>query len=100
MKKFINVYKNHILKKLNFKFKWKHTGRDFFLESFYHKGYWFYGKDREKEELKILNQLIKKGDSVLEVGTHIGYLSQVFENLIGSEGSLLLIEPTPKVYSF
>ena len=44
-----------LLKKFNFEFKWKHdiTKRSFYLRSFDHKGYWFYGKNREKDELKF-----------------------------------------------
>ena len=38
-----------LLKKFNFEFKWKHdiTRRPFYLKSFDHKGYWFYGKYRQ-----------------------------------------------------
>lgn len=65
-----------VLKTLNFEFRWKHdlTNKPFYLQSYYHKGYWFYGQDREKDELYFFQKLISKGDSVLEVGTHIGYL--------------------------
>ena len=86
-----------VLKKLNFEFKWKHdlTNRSFYLQSYYHKGYWFYGKNREKDELDIFQKLIEKGDTVLEVGTHIGYLTQYFEFLVGNEGQVFAVEPTP-----
>lgn len=86
------------LKVFNFKFKWKHdiTKRDFYLESFNHKGYWYYGKNREQFEINAFYRLIKKGDKVLEVGTHIGYVTQVFEEIVGKEGQLVVIEPTPK----
>ena len=86
-----------ILKTLNFEFRWKHdlTNRPFYLQSYYHKGYWFYGQNREKEELDFFQKLIGKGDSVLEVGAHIGYLTQYFEFLVGVEGHVLAVEPTP-----
>ena len=86
-----------VLKKLNFEFKWKHdlTNRPFYLQSYYHKGYWFYGQNREKDELKFFKKLIGKGDNVLEVGTHIGYLTQYFEFLVGDTGHILAVEPTP-----
>jgi len=85
-----------LLKKLNFEFKWRHdiTKRPFYLKSFDHKGYWFYGKDREIDELKFFKKLILQGFSVLEVGTHIGYLTQYFEDLVGSKGRVLAVEPT------
>ena len=86
-----------VLKKVNFEFRWKHdlTKRPFYLQSYYHKGYWFYGKNREKDELDLFQKLITKGDTVLEVGTHIGYLTQYFEFLVGDEGQVLAVEPTP-----
>jgi len=85
-----------LLKKFNFEFKWKHdiTKRPFYLKFFDHKGYWFYGKDREKEELYFFKKLILKDSCVLEVGTHIGYLTQYFEDLVGEEGRVLAVEPT------
>jgi len=86
-----------LLKKFNFEFKWKHdlTKRPFYLQSFYHKGYWFFGHIREKEELKYFQKLIVKGGNVLEVGAHIGYLTQYFEDLVGFSGRVLTVEPTP-----
>ena len=86
-----------VLKTLNFEFRWKHdlTNKPFYLQSYYHKGYWFYGQNREKDELYFFQKLISKGDSVLEVGTHIGYLTQYFEFLVGDAGHILAVEPTP-----
>ena len=86
-----------VLKKLNFEFRWKHdlTNKPFYLQSYYHKGYWFYGQNREKNELYFFQNLIGKGDSVLEVGSHIGYLTQYFEFLAGDSGHILAVEPTP-----
>ena len=100
--KFLRYLLIPVLKKFNYQLRWKHdiTKRFFFLELFNHKGYWYYGKNREKEEIDFYNKLIKKGDCVLEVGTHIGYLTQVFENLVGKEGKVLAVEPTPKSLFF
>ena len=91
-----------VLKKVNFEFRWKHdlTNRPFYLQSYYHKGYWFYGKYREKDELDLFQKLIAKGDTVLEVGTHIGYLTQYFEFLVGDEGQVLAVEPTPNSINY
>ena len=91
-----------VLKKLNFEFRWKHdlTNRPFFLQSYYHKGYWFYGQNREKDELDFFQKFIVRGDNVLEVGTHIGYLTQYFEHLVSDSGKVLAIEPTPYSLSY
>jgi FkbM family methyltransferase len=85
-----------ILRKLNFEFCWKHdvTGRKFYLLTFLHKGYWFYGAEREEEELKKFKELINRGDTVLEIGAHIGYVTQIFEEIVGESGKVLVAEPT------
>ena len=95
---FLRILIIPVLKFFNFKFKWKHdvTNRPFYLESFKHKGYWYYGKNREQNELDAFFSLIKKGNKVLEVGTHIGYFTQVFEEIVGEEGQVIAIEPTPE----
>ena len=74
-----------LLRKLNFDFRWTHdfTKRPFYLNTFKHKGYWYYGKNREKSEINCFCKLIKKGDKVLEVGAHIGYVTQIFEKIVG-----------------
>ena len=104
MKKFISSIKIirilflPFLNFFNFEFKWKHdiTKRDFFLESFKHKGYWYYGRSIENYEINSFYKLIKSGDNVLEVGSNIGYLTQVFEQIVGHSGQVLVIEPTPE----
>ena len=87
-----------LLNLFNFKFKWKHdiTKRPFYLETFKHKGYWYYGKKREQSEIDVFYKLVKKGDKVLEVGTHIGYITQVFEDIVGEDGQVFVVEPTPE----
>ena len=86
-----------ILKKLNFQFRWRHdlTNRPFYLESYFHKGYWYYGLNREKEAIAFFKKYINFGDKVIEVGAHIGYLTQFFEELVGDKGCVIAIEPTP-----
>lgn len=87
-----------ILKRLNFEYGWKHdiTLRRLYLETWLHKGYWYYGKHRESSEVEMFRKLINKGDCVFEIGGHIGYVTQIFEDLVGAEGNVLVAEPTPK----
>lgn len=87
-----------ILRKLNFEYGWKHdiTLRKLYLETWLHKGYWYYGSQRESSELKMFSKLVNKGDCVFEIGGHIGYVTQIFEDLVGAEGKVLVAEPTPK----
>lgn len=63
------------------------------LHSFKHKGYWFHGKNREKETLAIIQEVLKPNDVVIEVGGHIGYLSIFFARITGNEGKVYVFEP-------
>ena len=60
-----------------------------------HKGYWFYGSRRDINEIKNLRKLIFSSSKVLEVGAHIGYLTQLFENLLSPNGQIIVVEPSP-----
>jgi FkbM family methyltransferase len=44
----------------------------------------------------MFSKLINKGDCVFEIGGHIGYVTQIFEDLVGAKGKVLVAEPTPK----
>jgi FkbM family methyltransferase len=69
------------------------TGTPFRLHSFKHKGYWFYGKRRESETMRFFAEFIEAGDTVVEVGGHIGYISTYLSKLVGPEGALYVLEP-------
>ena len=43
--------------------------------------------------MSLFKKLINKGDTVIEVGGHIGYISLYFSNLIGKEGMVYVFEP-------
>tara|TARA_B100000242_G_scaffold240725_1_gene180798 strand:- start:603 stop:1397 length:795 start_codon:yes stop_codon:yes gene_type:complete len=87
-----------IFSKINFEITIKHdvTNRKLSILTWDHKGYWYYGREREKSELSMFKRLINEGDNVLEVGGHIGYVTQVFEDLVGDQGRVFVAEPTPK----
>ena len=69
------------------------TGDRFRLHSYLHKGYWYHGKNRERHSLDICQQAIRPGDTVIEVGGHIGYLSLFFSQLVGDTGQVHVFEP-------
>ncbi len=46
------------------------TGDKVFLHSFKHKGYWFYGKNREKDTMELFRRLIRPADTIIEIGGH------------------------------
>jgi FkbM family methyltransferase len=85
-----------ILRNFKFDFKLKHhnTGFKFLLNSYYHKGYWYYGSKREYSTIEGFFKIIQKGDYVIEVGGHIGYFSTLFSNIIGPDGKLDVFEPS------
>ena len=85
-----------ILSKFDFQICIKHdlTKRSFYLKFWSHKGYWYYGLSREGEEVDRFKELISEGSSVLEVGGHIGHVTQLFESLVGNSGKVLVAEPT------
>lgn len=51
-------------------------------------------RTRKREELTSFKELIKRGDTVLEIGAHIGYVTQIFEELVGGDGKVFVAEPT------
>lgn len=89
-----------LISKLNWKIKIKHdiTKRVFHLRSWSHRGYWYYGKSREIHETIFYNNFIKNGYNIPEVGGHIGYITQIFENLSGDLGRVVVLEPSLESY--
>lgn len=64
------------------------TGDRFVLNTWKHKGFWYYGKQRKHDNMVMFERLIRRGEALIEVGAHIGYLSVYFSSL------------TEPVYSF
>jgi FkbM family methyltransferase len=57
------------------------TGERVKLHSFRHKGYWFYGRGRERNTMLSLIRLVGTNDVVYDVGGHIGYTALLFASL-------------------
>ena len=75
------------------KIKNPYTGDNLILNNYRHKGYWFYGKSRERETMEMFANRIKKGDVVFEVGGHIGFITQHFSKLVEKNGVVIVFEP-------
>lgn len=69
------------------------SGDDVLLDLYLHKGYWYYGASRERDTMETFSQLVRPGDTVVEVGGHIGYITQYFSKLVGPRGSVVVFEP-------
>jgi FkbM family methyltransferase len=65
------------------------------LHSFKHRGYWFHGRTREQVSMELFARCLEPGDVVLEVGGHIGFVTQYFSNLVGPRGRVVVFEPGP-----
>jgi FkbM family methyltransferase len=63
------------------------------LNSFRHKGYWYHGASREAKTMELFRRLIEPGDTVVEVGGHIGFISLYFADLVGESGRVQVFEP-------
>jgi FkbM family methyltransferase len=85
-----------VLKFFNFNFYQTHPwvpGARVWMNSYLHKGYWFFGKAREAETMALFRQLIQAGDRVVEVGGHIGFISAFFSYCVGAKGMVSVLEP-------
>ena len=85
-----------ILKFFNFDFHMHNpwTNDILFLNSFMHKGYWFYRNKREYKTMMIIKEIIKINFNIIEVGAHIGFVSQFLSKLVGKKGRVFLFEPS------
>jgi FkbM family methyltransferase len=52
-------------------------------------------RKRELDHKYILDQVLKPGSNVLDIGANIGYYALMEHNLIGAKGRLIAIEPSP-----
>jgi len=72
------------------------TGEDVWLDPFRHRGYWYYGAERERLCMSAFAALIRPGDTVIDVGAHIGYVAMYLARLAGPLGRMVALEPSPE----
>lgn len=66
------------------------------LHSFHHMDYWLPGRRRGQADMATLADLIRPGDTVVEIGAGIGYLTLFFVWLVGRPGSVHVFESGPE----
>jgi FkbM family methyltransferase len=85
-----------LLKKLNpgkISIRHHYTKARIVLDAFNHKGYWYHGRNREVDTMELFRKLIQPGMTVIEVGGHIGYITNYFSHLVGQKGKVYVFEP-------
>lgn len=50
------------------------------------------------EEIDLFSKIIKKGDTVLDVGANIGLMTVPFSKMVGQNGKVISFEPQSKIY--
>lgn len=63
------------------------------LNSYRHRTYWYYGQLREREVMENFAKQVRSGDTVIEIGGHIGYITQYLSKLAGPQGRVIVFEP-------
>ena len=53
----------------------------------------------EPDVVALLGQLLRSGDTMLDVGANVGYLSAVAASLVGPTGEVHSFEPVPKYFA-
>lgn len=70
-------------------FKWEHP----------YQGNWDVETLFVKEEFSFLEEFIKEGDVVLDIGAQTGNMSVAYSNIVGKEGKVISFEPNPASFS-
>lgn len=54
----------------------------------------------EPQTVRILKKYLKKGDTFIDVGANIGYITIIGAGVVGKNGQVHSFEPVPKYYDF
>lgn len=67
-----------------------------FFPAGYFSLYSFYKQSSESYKLSLLPRYIKPGDTILDIGAHVGFFSREFALLAGEQGKVFAFEPDPR----
>ncbi len=56
------------------------------------------GRSYEPGTTRIFGKLVRRGMTVIDIGSHVGYYTTLAASLVGAEGKVFAFEPDPAVY--
>jgi FkbM family methyltransferase len=59
----------------------------------------YFPADYEAENFSFLKQQVKPGNTVLDIGAHIGFFANITAQMVGNAGKVFAFEPTPSTYA-
>lgn len=84
IKKILNKLANYLAKKDNFRFPDKYTWK-WKIKMIFH--------EYEPKTTNKIKQIVKPGMTIVDIGSHIGYFTRIFSDLVGKDGKVLAFEP-------
>lgn len=60
---------------------------------------YMYINDYQSETVRVMKKILSKGDTFIDVGANIGYLSAIAAGIVGSSGHVHSFEPVPEYFS-
>ncbi|MDG6981259.1 MAG: hypothetical protein JRN51_09155, partial [Nitrososphaerota archaeon] len=54
----------------------------------------------EPDETRLFERVLKRGNTVVDVGANVGWFTLLSASLVGKEGRVLGLEPEPRTFSY